>query len=90
MTTNIFNKRHKAILKKHNVCFEEDCDLWSLVRGLIYYKGQPEDDGEFLVHITGIYYDSNGVLSGDLEKYLKLLDSELTDILKSNKEKENV
>lgn len=81
MTPEEFEKRHGELLTKHDVCCQEDSDLWSLVSGLNYYENPPDEDGKFLVHITGIYYE-DGKIRGDFESYLDLLDTELTYLKK--------
>ena len=71
-----FKQQHKEIVTKYNVCFEPDCDAWFFVKGMLYYDNDTE---KFITHITGIEYDEDGVLYGDFEGYLLLLDKDLSE-----------
>ncbi len=69
-----FREYHNRLLSDYAVEFENDCDLWSAVRGNIYSK-----DDKFIIKVTGIYYDKTGDWDGDLDGYLRMLEKELFD-----------
>lgn len=56
---------------RYQFCIEEDCDLWSLMRGFLLYR---EDSKKAFAHITGIRYTYSGDrLEGDFEGVLRLM-----------------
>ena len=86
MTLKYFNSQHKKIIQKYNVGCQWDCDYERLAIGMCYY-GKDENDKEdewskFIVHITGIGFDSDGKLIGDFKGYLALLRKELLEFYK--------
>lgn len=80
MTREEFIERHQEIIKQYNVCFDDDCDLWSAVRGFIYYDGKPDDDGKSMLQLSGLFYNEDGLIDGDFEGYIKILEEELFKI----------
>ena len=74
-----FIEEHKKIVIENDLWFEDNCDLWSCVTGMIYHRNS---DDEPILHITGIYYDldGGGIMGDDLQGYIDLLKKELHDI----------
>ena len=71
-----FRHYHNLLLHKYEVSFENNCDLWSLVNGNLYY----DKNGKFISHINGgIRYDKNGDWFGNLRGYLIVLEKALIE-----------
>jgi hypothetical protein len=88
MDSEIFNKKHKALLFEYDACFEDDCDAWWMISGFIYYKRNgipfeelPEkvDEKDFIAHITGLRQREGIGLTGNFEKYLEALEKALKE-----------
>lgn len=72
MNMNEFIDGMNELRRKHLFCIEEDCDLWSQMKGFIFYRDM-ETEKPF-AHITGVKYTSNGDgLEGDFKGVLELM-----------------
>lgn len=86
MKASEFIEKHKKLISKYDVTFTDNCDLWSAVDSLDYYKGDT-----FLFSITGIGYSSDGksLVCGDFADYLKILSNGLKEEFK-HRDDENI
>tara|TARA_R110000772_G_scaffold31913_1_gene78481 strand:+ start:556 stop:822 length:267 start_codon:yes stop_codon:yes gene_type:complete len=83
MDMNEFVEGMNKLRREHGFCIEEDCDLWSLMKGFIFYRNM-ESEKSF-AHITGVRYTSNGDgLEGDFKGVLELMTKAVNDEYKVN------
>ena len=72
MDMNEFIEGMNKLRRKHDFCIEEDCDLWSMMTGFMFFRG--EDPERPFAHITGVRHTKNGDgLEGDFEGVLELM-----------------
>lgn len=68
MNMNEFSQEITSVLKKYNAFIEENCDLWSMMDGFIFYKSESDTTG---INIRGVCYSRDGSeLIGDLIGYI--------------------
>ena len=72
MNMNEFIEGMNALRREHGFCIEEDCDLWSLMKGFMFFKDMNTEKP--FAHITGVRYKSDGDgLEGDFKGVLELM-----------------
>lgn len=76
MTMNDFIDSLNKKRSEYDFLIEEDCDLWSLMNGFLFYRN--EDSKKPFAHITGVRHKKDGTgLEGDFEGFLNLLNGAL-------------
>ncbi len=69
---NDFIDGMNELRRKHLFYIEEDCDLWTLMTGFMFFKDM--DTEKPFAHVTGVRYKKDGSgLEGDFEGVLKLM-----------------
>jgi hypothetical protein len=72
MNSKEFVEKMNELRQKYNFCIQEDCDLWSLMSGFLFYENEHSEKP--FAHITGVKYSKDGSdLEGDFDGVLKLL-----------------
>ena len=77
MNIEQFHMEFNRLRVKYNLIWEWDCDLQSLITGMVFYK-KVEDEKPFC-HIQGIYVDKEFNLTGDFEGFIRLLEEVTKD-----------
>ena len=77
-----FINEMNELRRKHNFCIQDDCDLWHLMNGFLFFKN--EESASAFAHITGVRYKQDGSgLEGDFEGTIKLM-TEAVEVEYSN------
>jgi len=72
MNAKEFIEKVNEIIREHELYIEEDCDLWCMMTGFLFYKN--EDSEKAFAHITGVCYTRDGSsLAGDFKGFLRAL-----------------
>jgi hypothetical protein len=78
MTMDEFVNGMNELRRKHNFCIQEDCDLWSLMQGFLFFRDYKSEKP--FAHITGVRYRRDGSgLEGDFEGVLELMTESVND-----------
>lgn len=84
MDMNEFIEGMNKLRREYEFCIEEDCDLWSMMTGFMFFKNEGTE--ESFAHITGVRYTSSGDgLEGDFEGVLELMTKAVNDEYKEVK-----
>jgi hypothetical protein len=82
MTSLEFEDKLKAMLTKYDVGWNWNCDLtWHSTGMLFYGKDGSGEYTKFLTHVTGISFNENDEIDGDLDGFLKEVEKELTELI---------
>jgi hypothetical protein len=72
MNMTEFIDKMNALKRKHDFCIQDDCDLWSIMQGFLFFRDYKSEKP--FAHITGVRYKRDGSgLEGDFEGVLKLM-----------------
>lgn len=78
MNMEEFIESMNQLRRKYDFCIVEDCDLWSLMTGFLFYRN--ENSEKLFAHITGVRYSNDGSkLEGDFNGFLKLLEEAVNE-----------